>query len=97
MAGHGPGQEVLQVRKKSIDITQVEPVGSYAVQFVFSDGHDSGIYSWDYFYRLGMKQDEKWRNYLQRLKDAGASREPGTGGRELPGLHFCAWVVAGCG
>lgn len=76
VAGHGPGQEVLQVGKKNIDITKVEPVGSYAVQFVFSDGHDSGIYSWDYFYRLGMNQNEKWQSYLRRLKDAGASREP---------------------
>jgi DUF971 family protein len=75
--GHGPGQEVLQVGKKDIDITQVEPVGSYAVQLVFSDGHDSGLYSWDYFYSLGMQQDEKWRHYLQRIKEAGATREPG--------------------
>jgi len=84
VAGHGPGQEVLQVGKKDIDITHVEPVGSYAVQFVFSDGHDSGIYSWDYFYRLGMHQDEKWQNYLQRIKDAGASREPGAAFAQRP-------------
>ena len=74
--GHGPGQEVLQVGKKDIDITHVEPVGSYAVQLVFSDGHDSGLYSWDYFYSLGMQQDEMWQHYLQRIKEAGASREP---------------------
>ena len=74
--GHGPGQEVLQVGKKDIDITHVEPVGSYAVQLVFSDGHDSGLYSWDYFYSLGMHQDEMWQHYLQRIKEAGASREP---------------------
>jgi DUF971 family protein len=75
--GHGPGQEVLQIGKKDIDITHVEPVGSYAVQLVFSDGHDSGLFSWDYFYSLGMQQDEKWEHYLQRMKEAGASREPG--------------------
>jgi len=84
VAGHGPGQEVLQVGKKDIDITHVEPVGSYAVQFVFSDGHDSGIYSWDYFYRLGMHQDEKWQNYLQRIQNAGASREPGAAFTQRP-------------
>jgi len=74
--GHGPGQEVLQVGKKDIDITQVEPVGSYAMQLVFSDGHDTGLYSWDYFYSLGIHQDERWQHYLQRIKEAGASREP---------------------
>src|SRR5512140_1248695 len=75
--GHGPGQEVLQVGKKDIDITHVEPIGSYALQLVFSDGHDSGLFSWDYFYSLGMHQDEMWQHYLQRIKEAGASREPG--------------------
>jgi len=75
--GHGPGQEVLQVGKKDIDITHVEPVGSYALQLVFSDGHDSGLFSWDYFYSLGMHQDDMWQHYLQRIKEAGASREPG--------------------
>jgi DUF971 family protein len=84
VSGHGPGQEVLQVGKKDIDITHIEPVGSYAVQLVFSDGHDSGIYSWGYFYSLGMKQDEKWQTYLQRLKEAGASREPGAAFTQRP-------------
>jgi DUF971 family protein len=74
--GHGPGQEVLQVGKKDIEITTIEPVGSYAVQPVFSDGHDTGIYSWDYFYTLGVNQDEMWRTYLRRIEEAGASREP---------------------
>lgn len=74
--GHGPGQEVLQVGKKDIEITAIEPVGSYAVQPVFSDGHDTGIYSWDYFYTLGLNQDEMWRTYLRRIEEAGASREP---------------------
>ena len=77
--GHGPGQEVLQIGKKDVEITNIEPVGSYAVQLTFSDGHDSGIYSWDYFYNLGANQDAMWTHYLDRLKEAGASREPGTG------------------
>ena len=77
--GHGPGQEVLQIGKKDIEITQIEPVGSYAVQPVFSDGHDTGIYSWDYLYKLGVNQDEMWQHYLRRMEEAGASREPGLG------------------
>lgn len=77
--GHGPGQEVLQVGKKDVEITHIEPVGSYAVQLVFSDGHDSGIYSWDYFYNIGASQDEMWAHYLERMQAAGASREAGTG------------------
>lgn len=77
--GHGPGEEVLQVGKKDVGITAIEPVGSYAVQLVFSDGHDSGLYSWDYLYDLGVNQDSMWAHYLQRMQEAGASREPGTG------------------
>lgn len=74
--GHGPGQEVLQVGKKNVEIKAIEPVGQYAVVLVFSDGHDSGIYSWDYLYDLGRKQDFYWQAYLRRLEEAGASREP---------------------
>ena len=74
--GHGPGQEVLQVGKKAVEITRIEPVGSYAVQFTFSDGHDTGIYSWDLLYDYGARQEEMWRHYLKRMEDAGASREP---------------------
>ena len=74
--GHGPGQEVLQIGKQAIEITRIEPVGTYAVQPVFSDGHDTGIYSWDYLYSLGINQDEMWQHYLQRMSEAGASREP---------------------
>jgi DUF971 family protein len=73
--GHGPGQEVLQVGKKDVEITELEPVGAYAVRPMFSDGHDTGIYSWDYFYTLGLNQDEMWRRYLQRIDEAGASRD----------------------
>jgi DUF971 family protein len=74
--GHGPGQEVLQIGKRDVEITELDPVGAYAVRPVFSDGHDTGIYSWDYFYTLGVNQDEMWRRYLQRIDEAGASREP---------------------
>ena len=77
--GHGPGEEVLQVGKKDVDITGIEPVGSYAVQLVFSDGHDSGLYSWNYLYELGVNQDTMWQRYLERMQAAGASREAATG------------------
>src|SRR5688572_30446412 len=73
--GHGPGHEVLQVGKKDVEILAVEPVGNYAVQFRFSDGHDTGIYSWELLYDYGMRQDAMWLQYLARLKKAGASRE----------------------
>lgn len=76
--GHGPGQEVLQVGKKNVEITDVQPVGSYAVQLVFSDGHDSGLYSWDYLHDLGVNQDALWKQYLDRMNEAGARREPAT-------------------
>ncbi len=74
--GHGPGQEVLQVGKKNVEITGIEPVGTYAVALQFSDGHDSGIYSWDYLYELGKNHDMLWERYLKRMEEAGASREP---------------------
>ena len=73
--GHGPGQEVLQVGKQGVDVTGVEPVGSYAMKITFSDGHDSGLYTWEYLYHLGKHQDELWQEYLQRMDAAGASRE----------------------
>jgi DUF971 family protein len=76
--GHGPGQEVLQVGKKNVEIKNIEPVGQYAVVLVFSDGHDSGIYSWDYLYDLGAKREFYWNSYLRRMTEAGASREPKT-------------------
>jgi DUF971 family protein len=73
--GHGPGQEVLQVGKRNVEIRRVEPVGSYAVQLAFSDGHDTGIFSWDYLYALGESQQRLWDEYLRRLAEAGASRD----------------------
>jgi DUF971 family protein len=75
--GHGPGQEVLQTGKQNVEITQIEPAGSYAIQITFSDGHDTGIYSWELLYQYGLEQDAMWRSYLERLKEAGASRDPG--------------------
>lgn len=74
--GHGPGQEVLQVGKRDVDIVDVQPVGNYAVRPVFSDGHDSGLYSWDYLYMLGREHEALWQQYLDRLAQAGASRDP---------------------
>ncbi|MDB5864484.1 MAG: hypothetical protein JWO70_2290 [Betaproteobacteria bacterium] len=73
--GHGPGQEVLQVGKKDVKIAAVDPVGQYAVQLRFSDGHDTGIYSWDLLYDYGERQGTMWQQYLGRLREAGASRE----------------------
>jgi DUF971 family protein len=73
--GHGPGQETLQTGKKDVTITAVEPVGQYAIQLRFSDGHDTGIYSWDLLYDYGQRHDEMWQDYLKRLQEAGASRE----------------------
>ena len=73
--GHGPGQEVLQTGKRHVEIRSIEPVGSYAIQPAFSDGHSTGIYSWEYLYELGETQDELWQQYLEKLKAAGASRE----------------------
>jgi DUF971 family protein len=73
--GHGPGQEVLQTGKQQVGILGLEPVGNYAVQPTFSDGHDSGIFSWDYLYFLGSKQDELWTDYNARLQAAGVDRD----------------------
>lgn len=75
--GHGPGQEVLQAGKREVEIVSLEPSGSYAVQPKFSDGHDTGIYSWEYLYWLGENREKLWQQYLERLEQAGASRETG--------------------
>ena len=74
--GHGPGQEVLQVGKRDVDIVSVEPVGHYAIRPIFSDGHDSGIYSWDMLHTFCLHRDELWQTYLDQLAAAGASRDP---------------------
>lgn len=73
--GHGPGQAVLQTGKREVDIVDLHPVGHYAVQPVFSDGHDSGIFSWDYLYQLGQAPERWWAEYEQRLRDAGVDRD----------------------
>ncbi|HVP08341.1 MAG TPA: DUF971 domain-containing protein [Burkholderiales bacterium] len=73
--GHGPGQEVLQAGKSKVEIRSLEPVGSYAVQPTFSDGHATGIYSWEYLRHLGENQERLWQEYLGRLASAGASRD----------------------
>ena len=74
--GHGPGQEVLQTGKKHVAISDIKPVGNYAVQLVFDDGHDTGIYSWDYLRELGENREPMWAHYLERMTAAGATRDP---------------------
>jgi DUF971 family protein len=74
--GHGPGEETLQLGKRDVTITELVPVGHYAVQPVFSDGHQSGIYSWQYLHMLGANQDQLWAEYLQKLEVVGGSRDP---------------------
>ncbi len=73
--GHGPGQETLQTGKRNVELSALEPVGNYAVQPTFSDGHDSGIFSWDYLYFLGSQQQQLWADYEARLKAAGVDRD----------------------
>lgn len=75
--GHGPGQEVLQAGKNDVVLKEIEPVGSYAVKLTFDDGHDSGLYTWEYLRELGKYQDAMWHDYLTRLEAAGLSREQG--------------------
>ena len=73
--GHGPGQEVLQTGKRDVTLVNLEPVGNYAVKPTFSDGHDSGIFSWDYLYELGQQQDALWKQYAERLGAAGVDSD----------------------
>jgi DUF971 family protein len=73
--GHGPGQEVLQTGKRSVEVVALEPIGNYAVQPTFSDGHSTGIYSWDYLYFLGSQQQQLWQRYEERLAEAGVDRD----------------------
>jgi DUF971 family protein len=72
--GHGPGQGVLQTGKENVRVTEVEPIGHYALRLIFDDGHDTGLYSWQYLYELGAEQTEKWKDYLARLQAAGHER-----------------------
>jgi len=73
--GHGPGQEVLQTGKREVGLQELEPIGNYAVKPVFTDGHESGIFSWDYLYFLGAEQNRLWEDYIRRLQAAGADRD----------------------
>ena len=91
--GHGPGQEVLQVGKRQVGVTKIEGVGLYAIQPTFSDGHDTGIFSWDYLYWLGENQDALWQDYLARLEAAGASRDPSA----EENAQFVSHPTGGCG
>lgn len=73
--GHGPGQETLQVGKRNVLLTDIEPAGSYAIKLTFDDGHDSGLYTWEYLHELGQYQDAMWHDYVTRMEAAGASRD----------------------
>ena len=74
--GHGPGQEVLQTGKLKVGIDEIKPVGNYAIQLVFDDGHDTGLYSWNYLLELCEQQEQRWQDYLDRIAAAGATRDP---------------------
>ncbi|MFT4613456.1 MAG: DUF971 family protein [Bacteroidia bacterium] len=74
--GHGPGQEVLQIGKKNVSIAGIEPVGNYALKLIFDDGHDTGLFSWNYLYELCMEQEHKWQRYIDRMAQAGENRDP---------------------
>ena len=74
--GHGPGQDVLQTGKENVGIERLEPVGHYALKIVFDDGHDTGLYTWNYLYELGADYDSRWQAYLDRLTAAGYARQP---------------------
>ncbi len=87
--GHGPGQETLQSGKREVMLLNVEPVGNYAVKLVFSDGHDSGLYSWDYLASIGENQDALWADYLARLEAAGANRDVDTTPGKKPSGGGC--------
>jgi DUF971 family protein len=89
--GHGPGQEVLQTGKREVGIEQMEPVGNYGVKPTFSDGHDTGIFTWDYLFFLGSQQDELWTDYTRRLREAGADRDAPMEPKGAPGHggHAC--------
>jgi len=73
--GHGPGQEVLVVGKEDVNVDRIEPVGNYAVKLIFSDGHDTGIYSWDNLYALATQYEQNWQSYLAQLEEAGVQRK----------------------
>ena len=83
--GHGPGQETLQTGKRNVTIERIEPVGTYALRLIFSDGHDSGLYSWDMLYNLGKHHEELWQEYLKQIESQGLSRDIDTSSRPAAG------------
>ena len=85
--GHGPGQEILQTGKRDVGIIALEPVGNYAVKPVFSDGHESGLFTWDYLYHLGADESRLWEDYKRRLQAAGVDRDAPM---VIPGGHGCS-------
>ena len=105
--GHGPGQEVLQTGKREVTITDIEQVGNYAIKPFFSDGHESGLFTWNYLYELGQNQDQLWQDYFARLEAAGVDRDApmpaksggscGTGGCGSSSSDTAAPVSGGCG
>ena len=90
--GHGPGQEVLQTGKRDVTIVNIEQVGNYAIKPFFSDGHESGLFTWNYLYELGAKQDELWAEYFARIEAAGADRDA-----PMPGKLGGGCGTGGCG
>lgn len=87
--GHGPGQETLQTGKRQVEVTDIAPVGHYAVQPRFSDGHESGIFTWEYLYHLGANEAELWAQYNQRLQAAGVDRDAPMAAAGGGGGHAC--------
>jgi DUF971 family protein len=89
--GHGPGQEVLQIGKQDVNVIGVEPVGSYALKIKFDDGHDTGLYTWEFIRHLGDHQEALWQEYLQRIEVSGASRHSGGAEKsvKMPGGKSC--------
>lgn len=87
--GHGPGQEVLQSGKREVGLEAVEPVGNYAIKPRFTDGHDSGLFSWEYLYFLGARQAELWQQYLSRLEAAGLTRDTPMASAAPPAAPAC--------
>ena len=85
--GHGPGQEILQTGKREVNVVELEPIGNYAVKPLFSDGHESGLFTWDYLYHLGADQSQLWSDYERRLKAAGVLRDAPM---VVAGAHGCS-------
>jgi DUF971 family protein len=90
VTGHSPGQEVLQIGKRDVEITEIAPIGNYAVKPIFSDGHESGLYTWDYLYKLGKEKEALWKDYLDRLAAAGFTGDSG----RVPGVMTRGAIAA---